>query len=220
LYYKRGLVKTRMADFAGATADFDKTLQLDPGHYRAHFSRGYCRSRTGSQKQAIQDIDRSIEMGNNTLQTKAYYSDFITQNLLPLLSTVLQERYKISELSDDRSDAFLLRGLLKNANGESKAALQDLNRAIELSPTSSESYFVRGIIRSSLGDQKGAMIDCNSAVKLNPRHAEAYYLRGIVRYDTGDEQAGCVDLSRAGELGYVQSYKIIGEKCNRVTAQR
>ena len=156
-------------------------------------------------------------MDNRALQGKAYYSEFITQNLLPLFANVVQEKYKVAELSDDRADAYMVRGILKNSTGDSKPALIDLNRAVELNPANAESYFVRSVVRSTLGDQKGAMIDCNSTVKLNPRHAEAYYLRGLIRYDTGDEVGGCADLSRSGELGYVQSYKLIAERCNKST---
>jgi hypothetical protein len=64
------------------------------------------------------------------------------------------------------------------------------------------------------------MIDCNTAIKLNTAYAEAYYLRGVIRFDGGDEQAGCTDLRRAGELGYMQAYTVIGSKCNQVGVRK
>ena len=65
------------------------------------------------------------------------------------------------------------------------------------------------------------MQDFSRAIELSPTNAEVYFVRGIIRYDAGDDQA-CADLSRAGELGYMQSYKIISERCNgqRTTASR
>ncbi len=104
-------------------------------------------------------------MGSAKGLSKAYYSEFITTSTLDLLGTVIQKKYQVTELPDDRADAYLVRGILRNSAGDGKLALQDLNRAVELSPTNAEVYFVRGIIRSSLGDQKGALIDCNSTVK-------------------------------------------------------
>ena len=216
LYYRRGLVKSRLGEFENALVDFDKTVALNPTHTKALFSRGFCKSRLGNSKQAVADLDKAIEIGGTPTTTKAYYSDFITSSTLQLLGSIVQDRYKSTELSDDRADAYLVRGVLKNSTGDNRVALQDLNRAVELNPTNPEAYFIRGMVRSSLGDQKGSLIDCNSTIKLNPRHAEAYYLRGIIRYDSGDESAACIDLSRAGELGYSPAYKIITTRCNNI----
>ncbi|TAE32344.1 MAG: hypothetical protein EAZ91_05655 [Cytophagales bacterium] len=204
-----------MNNFEDAQADFDKAVQLNPKHVQALFSRGYCRGRTEGKREGLADIDKAIEIGLPSAKTKLYFSDFLIQSVMPVLSYVVRDRYRISELTDDVSEAFLLRGLYKNALGDNRGAIIDVNQAIDLNPGNGESYFVRGIIKSSVGDQKGAQNDCTNALKLAPAHREAYYLRGVIRYDAGDEVGGCADLGQAGQLGFAQAYPIISTKCNR-----
>ena len=40
----------RLNTFAGAQTHFDKAILIDPTHYRALFSRGYCQSRLGEKR--------------------------------------------------------------------------------------------------------------------------------------------------------------------------
>jgi lipoprotein NlpI len=169
---------------------------------------------------SLTDLDKAIEFSTLTSKAKPYYSPFIIQTIMPMLSYMMRDKYQSNEIAEDRSDLFVLRGLFKNSMGDAKGSLADLNQAVELNPANNESYLARGLIRSTTGDQKGAMLDCNTAIKLNAAQAEAYYLRGIIRYDGGDEQAGCIDLRRAGELGYMQAYTIIGSKCNHVSIRK
>jgi hypothetical protein len=40
-------------------------------------------------------------------------------------------------------------------------------------------------------------------------------MRGILRIEFGDLKNGCLDLSKAGELGDLNAYELIKEKCNQ-----
>jgi hypothetical protein len=54
----------------------------------------------------------------------------------------------------------------------------------------------------------------NNAIVLDPFYKEAFYVRGLIQQALGNTNAGCLDLSRAGELGYVEAYEVIKNKCN------
>jgi hypothetical protein len=69
------------------------------------------------------------------------------------------------------------------------------------------------VAKSNLGDQRNAIQDCSNAIKLNPKYAEAYFVRGIIKLALSDN-SGCMDLSKAGELGYTQSFQVIRDHCN------
>jgi hypothetical protein len=60
----------------------------------------------------------------------------------------------------------------------------------------------------------GAVLDLTSSIKLRSNFPEAYYIRGIIKHSLGQVNEGCLDLSRAGELGYMPSYKVISSYCN------
>jgi tetratricopeptide (TPR) repeat protein len=138
----------------------------------------------------------------------------INRGALDKLRSVVQESIKINELSPERAEAYYIRGLAKNKNGDSKGAIADLNSSIALNPTFAEAYFTRGLVHSSIGAQMEAILDCSSAIKINPKYSEAYYVRGIIKHSLGDVNGGCLDLSKSGELGYTPAYKVISDYCN------
>jgi tetratricopeptide (TPR) repeat protein len=126
----------------------------------------------------------------------------------------VKENIKIDNLTNERAEAYFMRGINKSKVGEVKGAIQDLTTAVELSPTYSNAYFSRAMIRSQSGDQMGAVLDFTSSIKLRSDYPEAYYLRGILKNSLGEVHDGCLDLSKAGELGYQQAYKVIASYCN------
>ena len=95
-----------------------------------------------------------------------------------------------------------------------KGTIEDYTKAIELNPNFSEAYFRRGFAKDTLQDYKGAIQDYTKAIELNPNYVDAYYNRGIAKIDLGQKDSWCLDLSKAGEMGYAESYEAIKEYCN------
>jgi len=59
----------------------------------------------------------------------------------------------------------------------------------------------------------GAVQDSNKAIELDPNNAKAYRGRGLAKIFLGQKDSGCLDLSKAGELGYSDTYEVIKELC-------
>ena len=58
----------------------------------------------------------------------------------------------------------------------------------------------------------------NKAIELNPKNSGAYYARGLAKIVLGQKDSGCLDLSKAGELGFVDTYEAIKQFCNLIVS--
>lgn len=98
------------------------------------------------------------------------------------------------------AENFFTRGLEKQKQQESQAAIADFDQAIRLKPNYIDAYYSRGNIRYVLGDNKGAIADFDQAIKLNPYLAYAYNNRGNARSALGEKQGAIADLQKAVDL--------------------
>jgi tetratricopeptide (TPR) repeat protein len=136
------------------------------------------------------------------------------EDKLATLRNGVTENIEIPTFSDNRSEAYYVRGVAQAKSGRNKDALENLNKAIELDPVFAPAHFSRGLVRSSEGLQKEALVDMDNAITLNEFYKEAFYVRGLIYQALSNTDKGCLDLSRAGELGYIQAYDVIKNLCN------
>ncbi|MGI8704836.1 MAG: tetratricopeptide repeat protein [Sphingomicrobium sp.] len=61
-YVNRGIVRMNRRDFAGAEADFNAALALDPEQTDAWLNKGFLRLRTGDADAAMPFLERALEL--------------------------------------------------------------------------------------------------------------------------------------------------------------
>jgi len=112
-------------------------------------------------------------------------------------------------------DAYFARGNVKMKLQDYYGAIADFTSCITFNENNIEAYFNRGKAKQFLLAYEDAINDCTKIIQINPKSHDAYYLRGILRLEFGDMKNGCLDLSKAGELGDVNAYEVIKERCNQ-----
>jgi tetratricopeptide (TPR) repeat protein len=105
------------------------------------------------------------------------------------------------------------RGNVKMKLSDYYGAVDDYTAAIAINENYVEAYFNRGKAKQYLQAYQDAINDCSKIIQINPKNASAYSMRGILRIEFGDLKNGCLDLSKAGELGDLNAYELIKEKC-------
>jgi tetratricopeptide (TPR) repeat protein len=92
--------------------------------------------------------------------------------------------------------------------------IRDYDRALSLDTGFYFVHYNRGYVNCKMGNYREAIRDFTLAIADNSSFAEAYFNRGLIYILQNERQMGCEDLSRAGELGILDSYKILKRYCN------
>jgi protein O-mannosyl-transferase len=173
VYNSRGISRYKAGDHAGAQADFDQTLALDPDFVLSFYYMGILKHSSGDYRGALADFDRVIARYpgfaaayNERGRAKLALNDNI--GALDDFSVALA-------LDEYLANAYHYRGVAELASGSPEAALRDQDRAIELDSDHADAYHQRALARSRLGDKTGACADWDRARSLgNPEAATSF----------------------------------------------
>lgn len=72
-YFKQGMAKDDLHDYAGAIQDFNKAIELNPNFVAAYYNRGCAKVYLKDYTGAIQDYSKIIEL-NPKFIAEAYFS--------------------------------------------------------------------------------------------------------------------------------------------------
>lgn len=82
------------------------------------------------------------------------------------------------EMDANYSQAYYVRGNIKDAFDDRHGAMKDYNQAVEKNPKFSDAFFARGNVKMKLQDYYGAISDYTAAIAINENYIEAYFNRG------------------------------------------
>jgi tetratricopeptide (TPR) repeat protein len=163
--------------------------------------------------EALVNLNRAIELDPS--QAAAYYLRGNIKDNFEDRHGAMKDYNLAIEKNPKLGDAFFARGNVKMALQDYYGAVDDYTAAIALNENYVEAYFSRGKAKQYLQAYQDAINDCTKIIQINPKNASAYSMRGILRIEFGDMKNGCLDLSKAGELGDLNAYELIKEKCNQ-----
>lgn len=161
-----------------------------------------------------------IERGEKKVKVADYkgaMSDFTKAVDLPYISNTFNssDRRKTEQYYKKiQSFAHFSRGVLKLKLEDFRGAIQDFNSAINLYKLDANYYKYRGVANFNLDNFSGALLDFDSGIEITGQDGQLFLYRGDTRIQLGHKDKGCQDLSKAGELGEMESYKLIKKNCN------
>ena len=194
----RGIAKSRMDDYAGAVADYDQALEIDPQYAEAYGNRGVAKSQMGKHMSAITDYDRSLELNpqyaavyNNRGNAKSGMGDY---------KGALADFAKILEINPLDATAYFNRGIVKGQMGNHAGAVADYDQALKIDPQYADAYSNRGNAKSRMGDYAGAIADFDNALQIDPQNAVTLNSRGNAKSDMGDYAGAIADYNQAMKI--------------------
>ena len=177
---------------------FDHTLKVTDHNYLAYNYRGSAYDSLGNYKQAIEDLNRAIEIKPRLAE--AYNNRGIAYNGLGNYKQAIEDLNRAIEIKPGYAIAYNNRGNAYKSLGNYKQAIENFDRVIEINPGLAEAYNNRGNSYDSLGNYKQAIEDLNKAIEINPRLAIAYYNRGNSYNGLGNYRQAIEDYGRAIEI--------------------
>ncbi len=178
---------------------YDHTLKVTDNNWLAYTNRGFAYNGLGNYRQAIEDLNRAIEIKPN--YAEAYTNRGNAYGGLDNYRQAIEDYGEAIRLKVDSDRIYYDRGTLYAKHGQYQLAIEDLNRAIVLNPYYIKAYNNRGIVYTQMDIYQKALEDFNEAIRLKSDYADAYNNRARVYLTQSDNISGCRDARKACELG-------------------
>lgn len=195
---KRAAAKVEKGDRAGAIADFDVLIKLQPDSAGHYYERAVLKYDERDFRGSVADAFEAKRLRPDFAE--AYVYSGVAKLALRDLAGALAELDRALELKPDLIHAPLHRGLVKTELGDHAGALRDFELYVGRQADSAEGYLNRGAAKAKLGDHDGALTDLNRCLELNPKLVRAYYQRAAIRSAKGDTNGSREDLLAAMRL--------------------
>ena len=104
------------------------------------------------------------------------------------------------EVDPGNREAQSMLAMVREKEGDFRAALERLDRLVAEHPDRGEVYSNRGSVRHQMGDLEGAARDYDAAIRLAPDFAPAFASRSALRAQQGDYTGAEADALRAVQL--------------------
>ncbi len=177
-YYGLGKEKLDAKNYAGAVADFDKAIELNPRYARAYYERGRAQAYLGDYDSAIDSCTRAIRV--DPKDADPYYTRGSIKAQLGEYTEATVDLNKAIELDPEHVDAYSNRGAIKLSFGESES--------------------LRGNAKKAQRLYEAAITDCNKALEIDPEHANTYMFRGVAKLVVDNLEGAVLDFDRFNHL--------------------
>ncbi|WP_066477400.1 MULTISPECIES: DUF3857 domain-containing protein [unclassified Sphingomonas] len=197
-YYHRAWFKSSIYDWAGALADMNRAIEMEPSTdyllERANIHRALAQD-----EQALADVQAALELEPGS---RAAISRLVVLEELAPPSDTLDLIGDRASASSDEGRAFLrIKAQLLSRMNDPDGAIAALTAAIEASPNSdsllNERCWLKGLMNVSLDT---AMVDCNRAIELGRAPSAALDSRALIHLRMNDLDRALADLDAALKL--------------------
>ena len=177
-------------------------IAIEEGNAVAHYLLGKARKGQDDDLMTIAHLTKAI----------ALKDDFIEARLMRAEALLKMKQYKetmedidaVLAQNPEEETAILLRGKVKEANGQEEEAEADYQLVTEVNPFNEQAYLYLGQL--FINQKK-----LTEAISLNPNFAEAYKERGRAKLLNGDKDGSVEDMKRSLELNPKDEASLNGE---------
>ena len=144
---------------------------------------------------------------------------YLSQRLMRAEALLKMKQYKetmedidaVLAQNPEEETAILLRGKVKEANGQEEEAEADYKLVTEVNPFNEQAYLYLGQLFINQKKLTEAISLFDEAIELNPNFAEAYKERGRAKLLNGDKDGSVEDMKRSLELNPKDEASLNGE---------
>lgn len=200
-------------DYAAMESTAQKAIHADANDPTAYFLLAKSYKGLGNQLMAVAHSTKAISLKE----------DFVEARLMR--AEVLIEMQQFKEASDDityilsqnsnEETALLLRGKVKEAEGDEEGAEADYRLVTEINPFNEQAYLYIGKLLITQKKLETAISIFDEAIELNPNFAEAYKERGKAKLLNGDKEGSVEDMKKSLELNPKEGVALNGQFNNQ-----
>jgi tetratricopeptide (TPR) repeat protein len=219
-YFRQGNAMLKKKDYAGAYAQFDRYVKMNPTMPRAYLKRSYAAWLSGNSIQAYKDIETLLTL--DSMSTLGLCNRGYMKQQAGRTEQALYDYNKALAIDRHNADAYLNRASLYFMQGMKENALNDVSKAMEHGRFSAENfayakgwnYYYRGVSQMKNKEYEGAIIYFTSAIAADSMNARAYYERGLALKAINNKKGACADLHKAQQMGIPVSGDMFPLNCD------
>ena len=197
-HINRGIIREHMKDTAGAIADYQRALVIDPASGQAIHNIAVIKRSRGQQNESEKLLDEAI-LQSPTLPYPYAARAFYRLNHKDL-DGALKDYDKAIELNKTDEESWLYRGMVKEKLKDNEGAFVDYTEAITLKNDYVKAWLTRGNLLTKLNRLSDALEDYSVAITWHPEYGLAFYNRAIANQKMGKMKEACADLVEAEKL--------------------
>jgi tetratricopeptide (TPR) repeat protein len=170
-HYQLGQTYLKLQKWPGAFQEFTRTLELEPGNYKARVDLAKLAIETGDLQQAREQSDLLLQQRPNDSQ-----SHFVAANLLAAqakFAPAIDEMQKAIALSLNSWDLYMNLALMQLKNHQPDAAESNFKKAVELNPKELNASMMLGMYLQSRGRYAEAESEFRRTISIAPRSVDA-----------------------------------------------
>jgi tetratricopeptide (TPR) repeat protein len=188
----RGNTRLKQGDYAGALADLDAALRLDPQLADAYRHRSAARLLAGDLAGAEEDAKQAVALRPGV---EAHAQCGAVFQCEQDFAAAVEQYSRAIDLNPHLFWAYLLRGNAYYHLGALEETYADYRRALQLAPGLAVSHMVR-ILRRLIGaDPAAALADCDAYLRHHPDDFLTYGRRGVTLLLLGRDAEAQTDLT-------------------------
>ncbi len=126
----RAVARNRTGDRAGALADLDRCLAIDPAYDGARYQRSLVHATLKNFDAALADLDELIR--HDPKNARYHYDRARACRLVGRTAEAMQSAEEMLRLAPDNVNSWALRSMLREKSGDAAGALADIQKALAL----------------------------------------------------------------------------------------
>lgn len=196
-------------DYQAMEEAANKAIAIEEGNAVAHYLLGKARKGQDDDLMTIAHLTKAITLKDDFIETRLLRAEALLK--MKQYKEVMEDVDAILAQNPEEETAILLRGKVKEDNGESEEAEKDYRLVTEINPFNEQAYLSLGLLYISQKKLTEAIGLFDEAIELNPNFAEAYKERGRAKLLNGDKDGSIEDMKKSLELNPKDEAGLNGE---------
>ncbi len=196
-------------DYQAMEEAANKAIAIEEGNAVAHYLLGKARKGQDDDLMTIAHLTKAITLKDDFIEARLLRAEALLK--MKQYKEVMEDVDAILAQNPEEETAILLRGKVKEDNGESEEAEKDYRLVTEINPFNEQAYLSLGLLYISLKKLTEAIGLFDEAIELNPNFAEAYKERGRAKLLNGDKDGSIEDMKKSLELNPKDEAGLNGE---------
>jgi tetratricopeptide (TPR) repeat protein len=207
----RAEAKLTISDFIGALSDYDAAIKLKGDVASYYTNRGNVKYRLKDNEGALLDFDKSISI--EPANASVYYNKAMVLMRNKDYPNAIGAFTKCLQYDKTNTKAMLFKGIAEYSSDNREAATTTFNELIVLEPANSDAFYYLGMIQIKNKDFAAARASLEKSVAADEKNDKAWHFLGVSTFNLQDKESACKAWSKAKELGYDKSQKMLDEHC-------